>query len=255
MESDMDHIAPLIQTLLWVALVGGITWRFQKPIHALLEALAERVKSGSDVKAGPFSISGMQPLAPPEQAARANAEIEEAYKAIDSGWSAAPAYSASPIAVGADPVQPNSDAVEARTSAPPPQFRAQYFQAEDLALRAIQAEFGQPIDRQVTGGYDRGFDGAFVLNNRLNIVEVKYVAKRPPASLMRATIDQIQSVVNRYRWRSVNIIFAAVVDRTSDVEDVRVQLTEIADETAIPTVVRVYALSELQAQFGVLDKA
>lgn len=237
----MEHWAPLLQTILWVGLIGGIAYRFHKPIQGLLEALTERIKGGSDVTAGPFSVKSMQSLAVPEQAARANQEIDEANEAAHAPALPAPADEAQP------PTPPVS------TPAPTPQFRAQYFQAEDLALRAVQAEFGQPISRQVTGGRDKGFDGAFVLNNRLNIVEVKYVAKAPPKALLQQALHRIQSYVASNNWKSVNVVLVAVVDRTTDIEPTLKRLTAVADEASLPTVARVYALSELQAKFGVVD--
>ncbi|NOT86548.1 MAG: hypothetical protein HOP03_00025 [Lysobacter sp.] len=240
-EGEMEHWSPLLQTILWVGLIGGIAYRFQKPIHGLLEALTERIKAGSDVTAGPFSVKSMQSLPPPEQAARANKEIAEANEVAH----------ALALPEPQDEVQPIT--APAQTPTPTPEFRAQHFQAEDLALRAVQAEFGQPISRQVTGGHDEGFDGAFVLNNRLNIVEIKYVSKSPPKALLQQALHRLQSYVASNNWKSVNIVLVAVVDRTTDIEPTLKRLTAVADESAVPTVARVYALSELQAKFGIVD--
>ncbi|HSD17492.1 MAG TPA: hypothetical protein VLC71_09595 [Thermomonas sp.] len=236
----MEHIAPLLQTLLWVLLVGGIAFRFHKPIHELLEALADRIKKGSDIKAGPFSVTGMQPLPPKDQAARANEEIAESLRA------------------STEHEQTDTPQIESRPAPTPiptasPQYRAKYFQAEDLALRAIEAEFGKPINRHVTAGQDKGFDGTFVLEGRLNIVEVKYVTGHSSPDFFRAALQQIESVINQYHWRSVNIVLAVVVDQTSYTEDVRRVATRLADEAQVPTAVRVYPLSELQTKFGVID--
>lgn len=242
----MEHWGPFLQTVLWVALIGGMTWRFHKPIQQLLEALTERIKSGSDVTAGPFSVKTMQSLSVPEQAARANQEIEEA-----NALANAPALSA-PDDANVE-ASPSATMPSKATPIPTPQFRAKYFQAEDLALRAVQAEFGQPISRQVSAGPNQNFDGAFVQNNRINIVEVKYVAKPPPKALLYNVLHRAQSYVLGNNLKSVNLILAVVVDRASDVEATEKRLMAISDEAAIPTVVRVYALSELQAKFGVVD--
>ena len=238
----MEHWGPLLQTLLWVALIGGIAFRFHKPIQELLEALTERIKSGSDVTAGPFSVKAMQSLSVPEQAARANQEIEEANEVANAPVVPVQAEETPPVPTPA-----------LSTPAPTPQFRAKYFQAEDLALRAVQAEFGQPISRQVSGGGNQQFDGAFVLNNRMNIVEVKYVAKPPPKALLQQVLNRVQSFLSSHNLKSVNLILVAVVDRASDVEATLKRFTATADESSIPTIVRVYALSELQAKFGIVD--
>ncbi|OCX69132.1 hypothetical protein A6M27_19050 [Acidithiobacillus thiooxidans] len=244
----MEQLGPLLQTVLWVGLIGVITYRFSNQIEQLLEALTDRIKSGSDITAGPFSVRGMQPLSLQEQAMRATQEIEEANAVANAPASPVPDE------------EPNLAAAPATPPVPTPtrRFRAKYFQAEDLALRALQAEFGQPINRQVSVGPGQEFDGAFVHSNRLNIVEVKYVSKPPPNALMEKALlhkllHNVQSFSLRYNYKSVNLILVAVVDRTSDVDATLKRYNAIAGQSAIPTEVRVYALSNLQAKFGIVD--
>ncbi|HKZ10206.1 MAG TPA: hypothetical protein VJL61_05810 [Rhodanobacteraceae bacterium] len=234
----MEYWGPLIQTVLWVALIGWIVVRFHKPIQALLEALTERIRSGSDVTAGPLSVKTPQSATVHEQATRAEQEIEEA----------------SAAASGAQPSSPSTATPQpAGQATASPHFRARYFQAEDLALRAVQAEFGQPISRQVSFGPGQQFDGTFVLNNRMNIVEVKYVSKVPPNAIIQQALGRMQAFVEKNNLKSVNLILAAVVDRTSEVDATRKRFTTIADDSNVPTIVRVYSLSELQASFGIID--
>jgi len=242
----MEHWGPFLQTILWVGLIGGVAWRFHKTIQLLLEALTERIKSGSDVTAGPFSVKTLQTLSVQEQAVRANQEIEEA-NAVANAPALPPLEDAAASNSIPTPTLPPT------TPTPTPQFRAQYFQAEDLAMRAVQAEFGQPISRQVTTGRDQQFDGAFVHNNRMNIVEVKYVSKAPPKAMIQQILRRVESFLISHNLKSVNLILVAVVDRTSDIEATLKRFTAIADESSFPTVVRVYALSELQAKFGIVD--
>ena len=243
-EEPMEDWGPFLQTVLWVALIGGIAWRFHKQIQQLLEALTDRIKSGSDVTAGPFSVKALQPLSVQEQAVRANQEIEEANAVANAPL---------PPALDDETVPGPTPTPAPATPMPTPEFRAQFFQAEDLALRAIQAEFGQPINRQVAAGPHQQFDGAFVQCNRLNIVEVKYVSKPPPKAMLQQLLHRVQSFVRSHNFKSVNFILVAVVDRTTDIEPTLRRFTAILDEAAIPTVVRVYALSELQAKFGIVD--
>lgn len=240
----------LAQTILWVLLVSGIVAYFRKPLYALLDALAERIKSGSDIKAGPFSLQ-MRPLAPSAQAERAGEEIREAFANSTPGTAAQVVCPSGQT--GANPQPPSPTPAPVTSPTPTPEFRTAYFQAEDLALRALQAEFGCPIDRQVTAGMDGGFDGAFVLNNRLKIVEVKYLAGRPNTSQIRRSLDAIQGVLLRYPWKSVDVILAVVVDMTGAVDRVREELTMAVSSTPIPTELRVYSMTELQIRFGVAD--
>lgn len=238
----MEHWTALIQTGLWVSLITGIAYRFHEPLQALLEALVERIKSGSDVTAGPFSVWSIQSLAVSEQVARADQEIEEANNASYAAVSQAP--------FNESPTPTPSNAI----TAPTPQFRARYFQAEDLALRAVQSEFGQPISRQITGGRDQGFDGAFVQNNCINIVEVRYVAKAPPKVLIQQSLRRIQSYIASNNWRRVNLIMVIVVDHDDEVEPTQERITAVAAESPVPVTARVYALSDLKLKFGIIDE-
>jgi hypothetical protein len=217
----MEHWGPFLQTVLWVGLIGGIAWRFHQPIQQLLEALTERIKSGSDITAGPFSVRTLQSLSVQEQAVRANQEIEEANAAAN-----APSLPAPDDATASAPAPTTT--LPPTTPAPTPQFRARYFQAEDLALRAVQAEFGEPISRQVSAGPNQQFDGAFVHNNRMNIVEVKYVSKPPPKAMLQQLLHRVQSFILGHNLKSVNLVLVAVVDRTSDVEATLKRFTEFA---------------------------
>jgi hypothetical protein len=135
-------------------------------------------------------------------------------------------------------------------------LRAKYFQAEDLVLRAIQSEYGATVSRQVTAGADIGFDGTFVSNGRLNIVEVKYLA-RPSANLARleASIDRLAQVISRYGWRNVQIILAVVVESPEDTPKVTVRLQRLIDQSSlpVPVIVRCYSFAELQQKFGIAE--
>ena len=165
----MEHIAPLIQTVLWVGLIAGIVWRFHAPIYGLLVALQKRIETGSNVKAGPFEISDqLKPQDPASQKEKAAVETQEVLEAQEKlSPAAAPAISIS-------------------TS-----IQARYFQAEDMVLRAIQAEYGAPINRQVTAGRDSGFDGLFITSGRTNVVEVKYIAGKGQNQRIKATIQRL----------------------------------------------------------------
>ncbi len=218
----MEHIAPLIQTIFWVGLIGMIVWRFNKPLYNLLTALGERVQSGSTVKAGPFEISNqLQPQLPTQQAAKANSELLE--EAI---------------------------IVQQPTPTLTPQAKAQYFQAEDLALRAIQAEYSTTMNRQVTAGSDMGFDAAFVKNGQLHIVEVKFSSGRHALRQATMAINQLQSAIDRYGWKSVRFVIVVVVGDSAALETTRAALSHLSSVGPIPVDVRCYSLAGLQETFG-----
>jgi hypothetical protein len=225
----MEHIAPLIQTVLWVALIAGIVWRFHAPIYGLLVALQKRIEAGSNVKAGPFEISDqLKPQDPNAQKEKATAEAQDA---LDAQSQAVP--------------------VAKSLVGPLTQIRARYFQAEDLALRAIQTEYGSPIKRQVTAGRDSGFDGVFITDGRTNVIEVKYITNQGQNQKLKQTIQRLTSTIQQYGWPNAQIILALVYEREEDVKHARELFSVAFAQNEVPVVVRVFTMPQLNAQFGV----
>lgn len=228
---DMQYIAPLLQTVLWVVLIAVTLWKFYSPLYGLLSALHKRVEGGSNIKAGPFELTNLKPQDPVTQLQRASAEVEEV---ID-------AQNATPV----------TGIPESREV-----IKAKYFQSEDLVMRAIQAEYGAVINRNVSAGPDLEFDGAFTTNGRLNIVEVKFL-RGPSGNVSRllSSLERLESQLNHYRWGNVQLILAVVFERAQEVPRATEILKSMTTKLTIPVVVRCFSLSELQAQFGVGDTA
>lgn len=225
----MEHIAPLIQTVLWVGLIAGIVWRFHAPIYGLLVALQRRIEAGSNVKAGPFEITDqLRPQDPNAQREKAAAEIEEA------------AGDQSPTATAKN--------LLGRAAAP---IHERYFQAEDLVLRAIQSEYGVPMHRQVTAGRDSGFDGVFTSGGKTNVVEVKYIAPKGKSPRMRESIHRLTKIIEQYRWQNTQIILALVFESQEDVKHQAEILSIGFSDNAVPVIPRVFTMAELEAKFGV----
>jgi len=228
----MEHIAPLIQTILWVGLIGGIVYRFNKPIYGVLVALQKRIESGSNVKAGPFEISDLKPQEADAQKQKALAEIKEALEVEE----------AIPSAVMAPPA--TDSLVKFKTSIP------RYFQAEDLALRAIQTEFGTPINRQVTAGRDGGFDGVFTSQGHTNVVEVKYVPGKNMSPKIRPSIQHLTKIIEQYRWENAQIILVVVFENDEDIKKPMEILSSAFSENRVPVVVRIFTMGHLLKRFG-----
>src|SRR5438876_842187 len=164
-QEYMDHIAPLLQTLLWVILIAGIVFRFNKPLHGVLTALQERIESGSTVKAGPFEISEhVKTQDPAKQKEKVERDLQEILKEQpDSG--------------GKEPLKSKAD------------LQTNYLLAEDLAMRAVQDQYGVPITRKVTVAPDLDFDGVFQYNGRMHLVEVWYVLRSVHTQRVTANIE------------------------------------------------------------------
>lgn len=223
----MEQIAPLVQTVFWVGLIAGIVWRFDKPIYDILVALQKRIEGGSTIKAGPFEISEqLKPQDPEIQKQKAASEVTEL-------------------------IQTETETKTALSTKEASVFRARYFLAEDLALRAVQAEYGATINRQVTAGADMGFDGALIINGQLHIIEVKFFSKRFRLEAIRSSLERIVSAVKRYGWRNVRIVLVLVSDGLLDVSAFYDRIQETIKSISVPVEVRWYFLDDLQQKFGV----
>jgi hypothetical protein len=190
------------------------------------------VEDGSNIKAGPFELTEkLKPQDPTAQKAKAASEIQEELQA------------ALPSTSVGQSVAPRANSA-----------RAKYFQAEDLALRAIQAEYGAPINRQVTAGRDSGFDGVFLAAGRTTVVEVKYVSGDTSPRRFRDAIWRITGAIQQYKWDNSQIVLALVFERDEDVETLRQRLALVFAENPVPVVIHCYTIAELQARFGLGDR-
>jgi hypothetical protein len=226
----MEHIGPLVETVLWVALVAGLAVRFHRPIDGILTALQKRIEAGSNVKAGPFELSALQPLDASKQIERSAKEVQDIMQSDQDGESSQRQV----------------------TVSTPSELRANHLQAEDLVLRAIQAEYGATISRQVTAGRDVGFDGVFVSSGRLNIVEVKYVKSAKALPRIRSTLETLVETTRRDGWQNVQIILAVVFDTPEQVTGSEPRLHELLSGLSVQVVVRSFVLPDLQRRFGLI---
>jgi hypothetical protein len=129
-------------------------------------------------------------------------------------------------------------------------LRRHYFQAEDLALRAIQAQYGKPINRQVNLA-GLAVDGAFTIDGRLHVVEVKYSIHRMTVATIRDALDRIVTGIQRSSWKNVQVILALVLDKTSDGMLSDAELARIVSDCSVPVRIMQFELSALQSEFGV----
>jgi hypothetical protein len=218
---------PLLQTLLWVALVGALVAWFNKPIRQILLALRQRIETGSAVKAGWFELSELKPQPAEQQRQRAQLELAEA-----------------------TPEQ--AAASSSKESTRPAPTSAQFLLAEDLARRALQADLGVALNRQIAAGPDAGFDAAFARGGSLNVVEVKFFPGSITPTKLRTSLDRIASAVARVHWNNVRIVLVLVFKRAEDVYLYKEATDRALNGFLLPVEIRTYSLPELQSRFGVV---
>jgi hypothetical protein len=260
----MEHWAPLIQTFLWVGLIGGIVIWANKPLLGILTALHKRIEGGSDITAGPFSVKDLKPQPPDQQMQKAKAEIISAptepeqlpapealpdpqHPGEPAGDSKPVAMTQQQLAAKLKEVAKQLERITANTS------QAQAYLAEDLALRTIQTDFNVIVQRQVTGGHDIGFDGVFEANGQINIIEVKYIGKRADpvetAERIKQSLRRLQLETSRYGWSSSQFILAAVF-ASAEIPTPHREAIEVMCRELDRVTPRFFTLGKLTRQWG-----
>jgi hypothetical protein len=273
----MEHWASLIQTILWVVLIGGAIIWAHKPLHGILTALQKRIDAGSEIAAGPFSLKDLKPQPAQQQVEKAKAEVIKApaepvpppspdgpapqFASLHTPEVAAPIQPPAPSALTqqaaakkiADLVAELNDLKKTLVRIAANTSQSQAYLAEDLAMRTIQTEFNTPVRRQVTGGRDGGFDGVFESNGQVQIVEVKYIGSRAPpgetAVRIKESILRIQRDASKYGWTSSEIILVAVF-ATAEVPTEHQRAIEAMCREVGRVAPRFYTLGRLKRQWG-----
>lgn len=145
------------------------------------------------------------------------------------------------------PVSPESSAI------------SKYLIAEDLALRELEAELGEPIAKQVRVEFsDARFilDGLIEKGNEYIGIEVKYV--RTPhvqPSTIQATLFKFVSLGSQVQTSKENpfrFIFIFVTEFSGeDLKRFKTRVRERFPTTLVPLEWRFYELSQLKKKFGV----
>ena len=215
--------ASLGQTLVWASLIVGLVAWFNLPIRRVLDAIQRRVDAGSAVKAGWFELSELKPLSPEQQREKTKEEIANAI-----------AHREAPLAPGV-----TSESLAAT-----------YLQSEDLALRAIQTEFGVPIVRQVAGTHGARFDAAFVKDGYLHVVEVKTYTKQVGFERLRSSIARIADATKDMGGPRARLIVAVVYSGPETGSEVKAKVLEALSHLPLEIDVRVYTLAYLRQEFA-----
>lgn len=220
----MEILAGILPTLLWVLLIAGIVWRFNSPIHSLLNAIAKRLEAGAALKFGRFEIGELTtPQLPEEQKARLQAEVQEIIRTT-------------PIEMQAD------------TKA---SLQSMYIQAEELALRAIQAEYGSSVQRQASLGHGVNVDGIIKIKNDITIIEVKYTIHKISLDVVKNAITQLRGYRDSVpRIKDAKFILALVHDQAEPGIS-EVVIREQAHKADIDLDIKLYSFRELASRFGV----
>lgn len=221
----MEPWASIISTLLWVGLIGLIVWRFERPIHALLSAIARRLEAGSGIKVGGFELSEIaKPQLPQEQKEKLEKEVYEL------------------------------EQVTPRTDLGRKSLQSMYMQAEDLALRALQQEYNAMIHRKVTFGPGINVDAAFESGGVTHIVEVKYSIHKISKQVVRNALRQISKYYSRSLLLSGAKYLVVLVSDQGNTDMNDKDFASLLSEYPFDVEIRSYSLTDLAARFGGADE-
>lgn len=228
MEVVLQYFWPVLQTALWVWLIWFLFSNLRQHLYALLEALKGRLADGSDLKFGSVEILNRAVTqSVEEQAAKLDAELSETSQTKEND------------------TQSIADPAKERVI----DIRSRYVLAEDLALRAMQIKYGEPINRQLTWGKDSGFDGAFVKDGCLHVIEVKYIPFGNGMRSLRDAVMKVSGGLQDYMWKNVRIVLVAVYENESSIPK---ELFEF--DTIYKVEPHFYSINGLKAKFGVQEE-
>ena len=125
--------------------------------------------------------------------------------------------------------------------------------AEELVLREVQKEYGSPISRDASLGSDLGLDGLFAKDGKGYGVEVKLVRDRINKPALKNEIKKYSQFTSKRNFKNFNFVLAFAVEDVFrfDEAGVREFVKNVSDSAGINTEVKVYALAELRAKYGI----
>jgi hypothetical protein len=222
---------PFFQTVLWIALIGYVLWRYHAHLDSIFAALNKRISSGSGVKLGVLGMTvDVEAQSSQQQIEKITEEVKQVDKEVE------------PI-VG----QQNVDIVTSER-----ELISEAFAAEDLVMRELQDEFSIPINRQVSIGPGR-FDGLFIKGKIPHIVEVKLANRMFESNRLRTFVKSMTNGLLAQEYgENAKIIFVVVYRNAS------ADISEKSRLTAIVTTepkhrdsfeIRCYYLKQLETKW------
>ena len=248
----MAAIASLLQTCVWAGLIIWLVRIYGDAIRRAVEALIKRIEGGDNFEAAGIKLFAPTSQSTSEQAMRVNQEVLEAstpVAVVDD--EEAKCKNATSVGSSLDEQRGESSNPSQLNQEPLP---LRFLQAEDLALRSLQAQRGRPIQRQVKLFDCIQCDGLFEDGGVTNIVEVKLVKEM---ARIRVTLPvwvdrtrrliESQGSVNMLKFRIIVVLVFP-----HDIQALEAaKLSASLRNDAIPLEVVTFSERALRAEFGV----
>jgi hypothetical protein len=225
----LEGLAKLISSLAWPALAFYAVRKFRKEI-------GERIGNIKDLEGLGVKVN-FDKVFRPQQTGAPSAEADAPASDADATTTA----------------QSSTIATVART---PGSLAAEL---EGLVFRALQEEFGVLAKQRVTAGKNDRFDGVFIIEDHVVIVEVKYVkdansflnANSPFNARLKQSIDRLLKAVEKYDWDRPRILLVFVCETLDGIPQRGAQLASEFSTATLPVTARYFTRAELEARFNI----
>jgi len=141
------------------------------------------------------------------------------------------------------------------------ELRPKYFLAEDLVFRKLESEFGVQIRRNSILGVGAAtieLDGVFSKNERINIIEVKFLHGRYISMvgierfLLQLVSYKIELKAKMIPLGAFSVLLAIVAEiPKSEQHNLYHRIKRTADRYDLPVKIRLFDFDELKKEFGI----
>jgi hypothetical protein len=259
-----EHISPILEAVLWVAIIVYLTKKFRKPLSSLFGALEKRIQDGAGFKAFQFELGATVQTAA-EQSSALDREIAGdpegeqlgAGEEIPGDASETGSHSSSDkeaediVDVSSDEIEKHEISTEENAGkvaaagalgsisrlVSESHLQHDYLPyishllAEDLAMRAIQSEFEATIQRQAKFSRDLLVDGWMQTENVNYLIEVKFFSRAPKLSVLSSVLwdlnFRISAIESLFPKRRNTGIFALVLESENDRESAELAMQKV----------------------------
>ena len=275
-----DGFWKFASTVVWVCTVWWLLKAYRDPISRFLEALQSRIERGSSVKLpGGVELGELKAATVEQQVEKTKAEVVELLQAskpsnefgsrqhgnpaiagasgratgvvADEGFRAPPTSVLHDLRRRMDEATDESDrrALERR-------FREvlaeRSIEAENLALRAVQAKVNVPISRNVALKKNFIVDGAFVLDGVLTVIEVRYIADPINAeTYINRGVSSLSGKFQTEKISNADALFVAVVEFERDLMAVLAAIPRDLTSPFAKLKAEAYSLEALRKRFEI----
>ena len=237
---NLQAYIPLFQALIWPIVVLVAIVLFREHICSIIEAVRNRIATGSGIKAGLFEMPPTETSSAREQVAKLELEASEEVVPLPTSESNSKSPSSSSTISAADHRE----------------FMASIMLAEDLVMKKISAELNLKIVRNVKVASDSRyiFDGVAVVEKKFIAIEVKMLkSENMIKHITTRSLDRLNTYYTSLSddaKRNFSLIFAVVIQEGAPDSFLK-QIDRVRIMYQFPIHTLCYNFADLKNEFGI----